>query len=383
MQGIESLDNFKKFVSSLGGLGRYEDTYIVHAAEGETVVPMEVLDKNPALKKRLFKTMMDMGIEPGRYIVGNELNSKNPVTGQPEFFLKKIVSQIRKALPGDSEKFLGTAVGLATGNPFFGAIAGGIGSGAQGALAGGLTGFQSPGIAGLTKGGGTDLFGRTKVDPLNLRELFKSGGSDEILRFLRGSAGDEGAGLLGAGGKFIGQDFFTGGGGGANTKTNQFVDFIQNVGKDKLKEQFPDQVGAIDKMFESIDKVGGDTKKLSFGQKLAITLLGGFIGDKLGILGGSGEDIGLPRDVMPEGRVLEGIVNPEPIFAAEGGGVMDLRQGGESEGPGTGTSDDIPAMLSDGEFVMTAKAVRGAGGGDRREGAKRMYEAMDKLEAQA
>ena len=50
---------------------------------------------------------------------------------------------------------------------------------------------------------------------------------------------------------------------------------------------------------------------------------------------------------------------------------MDLRQGGESEGPGTGTSDDIPAMLSDGEFVMTAKAVRGAGGGDRREGAKK------------
>ena len=384
MQGIESLDNFKSFVSSLGGLGRFEDTYIVHAAEGETVVPMEVLDRNPALKKRLFKTMMDMGIQPGRYIVGNELNSKNPVTGQPEFFLKKIVSQIRKALPGDSEKYLGTAVGLATGNPFLGALAGGIGSGAQGALAGGLTGFQSPGIGSLAgKRGATDLFGRAKTGALDLGNLFKSGGSDEIMRFLRGSAGDEAAGLLGAGGKFIGQDFFTGGGGGANTKANQFVDFIQSVGKDELKKQFPDRVGAIDKMFEDIDKVGGDTKKLSFGQKLAITLLGGFIGDKLGILGGSGEDIGLPRDVMPEGRVLEGILNPEPIFAAEGGGVMDLRQGGESEGPGTGTSDDIPAMLSDGEFVMTAKAVRGAGGGDRREGAKRMYEAMDKLEAQA
>tara|TARA_R100000742_G_C4278576_1_gene101606 strand:+ start:1575 stop:3005 length:1431 start_codon:yes stop_codon:yes gene_type:complete len=41
--------------------------------------------------------------------------------------------------------------------------------------------------------------------------------------------------------------------------------------------------------------------------------------------------------------------------------VLDMRQGGESEGPGTGTSDDIPAMLSDGEFVMTAKAVRGIG----------------------
>ena len=65
------------------------------------------------------------------------------------------------------------------------------------------------------------------------------------------------------------------------------------------------------------------------------------------------------------------------------GGVMDLQQGGESIGPGTGTSDSIPAMLSDGEFVMTAKAVRGAGGGDRREGARKMYEAMDRLEARA
>ena len=90
MQGIESLDNFKNFVSSIGGLGRYEDTYIVHAAEGETVVPMEVFDRNPILKERLFESMRDMGIEPERYIVGNELNSINPVTGQPEFFLKKI-----------------------------------------------------------------------------------------------------------------------------------------------------------------------------------------------------------------------------------------------------------------------------------------------------
>ena len=40
---------------------------------------------------------------------------------------------------------------------------------------------------------------------------------------------------------------------------------------------------------------------------------------------------------------------------------LDMRDGGESEGPGTGTSDDIPAMLSDGEFVMTAAATKGAG----------------------
>jgi len=51
-------------------------------------------------------------------------------------------------------------------------------------------------------------------------------------------------------------------------------------------------------------------------------------------------------------------------FAVGGIAELDLREGGESIGPGTGTSDDIPAMLSDGEFVMTAKATRGAGAFD-------------------
>jgi hypothetical protein len=59
------------------------------------------------------------------------------------------------------------------------------------------------------------------------------------------------------------------------------------------------------------------------------------------------------------------------------------RRTGQISGPGTGTSDDIPAMLSDGEFVMTAKAVRGAGKGSRREGAKRMYAMMRKFEGKS
>ena len=49
------------------------------------------------------------------------------------------------------------------------------------------------------------------------------------------------------------------------------------------------------------------------------------------------------------------------IPKAANGGVMDLHSGGMSLGPGTEKSDDIPAMLSDGEFVMTARAVRGFG----------------------
>mgnify|MGYP001216976065 FL=1 len=59
---------------------------------------------------------------------------------------------------------------------------------------------------------------------------------------------------------------------------------------------------------------------------------------------------------------------------------FELAAGGEVQGPGTGTSDSVPARLSDGEFVLTAKAVRGAGGGDRDLGAARMYDMMSELE---
>ena len=71
------------------------------------------------------------------------------------------------------------------------------------------------------------------------------------------------------------------------------------------------------------------------------------------------------------------------------GGIANLAQGGyprrvgQISGPGTEKSDSIPAMLSDGEFVMTARAVRGMGNGSRREGAKRMYALMHKLEKNA
>ena len=84
--------------------------------------------------------------------------------------------------------------------------------------------------------------------------------------------------------------------------------------------------------------------------------------------------------------------------AAEGGlQELDMRMGGPSIGPGTGTSDDIPAMLSDGEFVMTSAANNGLGGfkvtktetgielipngkPDRQKGAKNMDKLMKTFE---
>ena len=85
--------------------------------------------------------------------------------------------------------------------------------------------------------------------------------------------------------------------------------------------------------------------------------------------------------------------------AAPGTPVVDYTRraamGGMIDGPGTGTSDSIPATiyqnggpvqearLSDGEFVMTADAVRGAGNGNRNAGAAKMYQMMNQLERAA
>jgi hypothetical protein len=87
----------------------------------------------------------------------------------------------------------------------------------------------------------------------------------------------------------------------------------------------------------------------------------------------------------------QGIMSTQPAYsfqpvmtAAKGSGpkgVEDFpRKNGAINGPGTGTSDDIPAMLSDGEFVFTAKSVRNMGGGSRRKGAAKMYKLMKMLE---
>lgn len=88
-------------------------------------------------------------------------------------------------------------------------------------------------------------------------------------------------------------------------------------------------------------------------------------------------------------------MNTSPYYQPQrfynmGGDVMGYEQGGSFPrknghiaGPGTGTSDSIPAMLSDGEFVLTAKAVKGIGNGSRRAGAKKLYRMMHAMEKKA
>jgi len=84
--------------------------------------------------------------------------------------------------------------------------------------------------------------------------------------------------------------------------------------------------------------------------------------------GGAVEDL--------QGGMAPGMMYGGPVMAYAQGGAVAMQEGGELDpsqfprmdgdinGPGTETSDDIPAMLSDGEFVMTGRAVRGAGSYD-------------------
>jgi len=94
---------------------------------------------------------------------------------------------------------------------------------------------------------------------------------------------------------------------------------------------------------------------------------------------------------------LEGYYEP-PVEDAAQGGIIGLRNGGmlnlggnEMDYRGGGfvpigkkeRADDVPARLSKNEFVMTADAVKAAGGGSVNKGAQRMYNVMNQLEARA
>ena len=88
-------------------------------------------------------------------------------------------------------------------------------------------------------------------------------------------------------------------------------------------------------------------------------------------------------------QMIEG--ESEEVMAAHGGMMsvlppgmeMDYRGGGMIPMGSIERADDVPARVSKNEFVMTADAVRAAGGGSVNKGAQRMYNLMHNLEARA
>ena len=93
---------------------------------------------------------------------------------------------------------------------------------------------------------------------------------------------------------------------------------------------------------------------------------------------------GTPKPFAKGGRVeLMGGAMPTGIMKTNKAGVMerDYRDEGGFVPVGIKEkADDVPAMLSKNEFVMTANAVRGAGNGSIEKGAQKMYDTMKRLE---
>jgi len=360
------LESFQNEVSKIANLGRFEDAYIAHVAEGETVVPMEVLDSNPRLKAMLFNQMLDMGINPERYIVGNEFNSINPVTGQPEFFLKKIFKGAKKALKSIAP-YAGTIAGLAGAGPFYSAL---IGAGVP-LLTGGDAGdVIMGGIGGYGAGralGTAEMFGG---DPgqYALPKLFSGEGGigaafDQVKTNL-GFASDT-AGISSEAAEAIGAD--------AGTPIKDLTD----VQKADLKL-------GIDSGVIKNPAAGVPFAALANTAALTVPPL-------VAAAGAEKDDRSMEEkfpgfyNIYPENTYYGMFGNRVPTVAD--GGIMDIRymdkyamggefprRQGQISGPGGPKDDLVPAMLSDGEFVMTAKAVKNAGG------PRVMYNLMNSLD---
>jgi len=444
-------------------LGRDEDQYMAHVAQGEMVVPPVI---TPETRRRIEQELRAAGLSPDEYKVGDGM-SINPITGMPEFgFLKKVFKKIKKVvkkiapiavnfIPGVgplAKAALTAGVGKASGMSTKQALLSGLGSFAGNKLFGGsgvggkaaskgnffsrakefiMPGNDGIGIFGNVKEyvmpgeDGVGLFGNltgggqgteyeiqpgdnlTKIaqeSGVTIEELMKANGITDPNMIqagakltIPGSSGgfNIGRNILGKGntpdffkgiedrlkgpdGKFGGGDgLFSGGGGGlGNAGIAGISALLGKMAYDSAK-----------------DRMGG----LAATPAVTMDSLGRYSLSKALGTGGTREEFGLPA---AQESLKFNMGGPVQYFSQGGAAIkeLDMRDGGESAGPGTGTSDDIPAMLSDGEFVMTAKATRGAGafgmnktksgielikGGkaSREKGVKNMRELMNIFEA--
>lgn len=452
-RGINSMVDVGNRMASMGRNG---DDQLVHMRTGEIAVSPELLEENPRLAGELANAFQRSNVDMDRYVVGSGANSINPMTGQPEFFLKKLVRGIKKVFKKIAPIIV--PIGL---NMLFP----GLGTVASGALGAGITtlaqggnfkdALKSAAFGGLM-GGVTSAFqtGSLTSDAFKQSALGVSGErfalNPKVQSFFTGDAspiattqevisGAKPDAQLGANTTLPGTDLPT-----PEPKG------ILASGVDKAKELYnnvfnPNRgMPTQDKLLETAGKIQSTAaaKGLELTSEKALEMAtaqltpgmisryaplalagtavlgaaGGFetpeaeIGDspfgissqelfasdpsKYSVFAGYNMPTAMSstrRSVgTPQGYVHQ---NYLPQYAADGG-EMNLandprlqkermtfpRRQGYIAGPGTEKSDDVPAMLSDGEFVMTARAVRGLGDGSRKQGVKKMYDLMRAFE---
>jgi len=97
--GESGLAQFTAVAKKMAGHGRYGDDSVAHIQTGEMVVPLTLLERNPALKAQIFEQLRESGIaDPEQYVVGSKANNINPETGLMEFgFFSNLWSGVKKA----------------------------------------------------------------------------------------------------------------------------------------------------------------------------------------------------------------------------------------------------------------------------------------------
>jgi len=365
----------------IAGLGRGEDTMLAHVAPGEMVVPPII---TPETQKIIEQEMMAVGLDPNDYMVGEGM-SINPITGMAEFgFLKKLGKSLKKVV----KKVAPIALPLlipGVGNVVGGALSSvgsalGIPSGIGSSLLGGKGILDTAqairgGIAGI----GSNLFGGGQQDVMyqdqfgNVVSADEYANMNEADKILYNQMNNQQVGPLGTPvGPFLRNTFL------GTTEDPGLLRNIVSGDKDSAFMGVNPGLAALAALYgkatkEAAEKTAGGLQDIRTSVRPDLMPQPTFQGFDLGI-----------RPGMSYGGSMD---EQE----------LDLRMGGPSIGPGTGTSDDIPAMLSDGEFVMTSAANNGLGGfkitktetgielipngaPDRQKGAKNMDKLMKTFE---
>ena len=359
-------------MQNMARMGRYGDNQMAHVSPGEMVVPRQIMQKRPEVAQGIAAAFAEEGVDPKRYTVGSSNNSINPMTGQPEFFLDKLIGLISGGGSGGGiGGFLGNILGSKAGK---GAIANILGR----KLAGKKTNLLRDALVGGI--GGNFLLDDTQN--LGINQFF-------------GGSGGGGA----AGGSGIKQALSSG---GFTHKTGPSQAAMDLAAKNKKIN--PVVKNAISSRFDN-DKLLGYGEMLNAlapGLKLEgeNSILGKLLGTRGGeaLLSGLGAqllsslfdkeepDLAGERARRPFGHGAPTRVNTMRSLAQGGEtspNYYPRRDGGIMPSEGSGARDDVPAMLTAGEFVLTKDAVRGLGNGNQEQGIAKAYNMMNRLEGMA
>ena len=246
-----------------------------------------------------------------------------------------------------------------------------------------------PMIGPLVQSGIGSVFGTKAAEGL-LGKLLTSAGTSGLLSKLTGSSNQEAmenALFSGLGSAMLGG---SGGGGGTGDTSNTSQKSDSTITSDEAKDASAniDATGSKDATNTGIGSIFSGDGLLGgskMGELALFTLLPMLFG---------GDEEEAPPDQGPFGGTekLIPMINPDSmikrtkdVYGFNTGGIASFprRDGGIMPYEGGGRVDDVPAMLTAGEFVLTKDAVKGLGGGNQNVGIQRAYNMMNQLEGMA